>query len=101
MTYIKDDIDHRVNYHNGELPFHHPARMGRDAAQCIRDSDMWLTVGFSLALHLKHVLLVLEEHGLTHILEKNTSVRHLFDEEIRNGNGKSAEKIREERELIY
>jgi hypothetical protein len=99
MAYIKDEIDGRVNYHNGELPFHHPARMGSDATQCIRDVDMWLTVGYSLALHVQHILLVLEEHGLTHILEKDYSVRHLFNDEV--SNGRNAAKIKEERELIY
>lgn len=95
MGYEKDRIDDRVNYHNGELPFHHPHRMKSDAAECIEDVEMWLTVGYSCALHLHHVLMVMEEHGLTRILETDVSVRHLFHEEVTNGT--NAAKIAQER----
>jgi hypothetical protein len=98
--YRKDSVDPKVNYRDKELPFHHPVRMGRDAAQCMNDTDMWLTIGFTLAMHVKHMLLVLEEHGLTYLLEENTSVGHLFKDEI-HGKSRNGESIRRERELIY
>lgn len=60
-----------------ELPFHHPRRMEADANAVLTDAAMWLTTGYCTALHLKHILALIDKKGLLHLLEENCE--HSFD----------------------